>query len=167
MSDPNKLFITITHILHTLFEREEAFVKKRVKEILRKNSLDGGSSDGFRHMGLVYTELTGTARTRGRFDRLKPHLVPDMDLTLKDQKSVEDEKARIKQALAMVLKDCVTAQDMRDALPNSLKDLIEPIKGLERRREEAFTLVDNPRAYNQYMELRDKIDFYVAARLLY
>jgi hypothetical protein len=56
---------------------------------------------------------------------------------------------------------------MRDALPNALKEFIPGAQRLERTRPEAFTLQDNPRAYSQYMKLREKIEFYIATRLLY
>ena len=50
---------------------------------------------------------------------------------------------------------------------NAVKDLVPAIARLERSRPEAYTLAENPRSYNQYMKLREKIDFYVASRLLY
>lgn len=163
----NQLFNNITAILRFLFDREEAHLAAREEEIIRRHGAEGGSKDGFRHMGMVYTRLTGQYRSRGTYDRLHPSLAPQMGAILTDRKILTADKDRIKQALALVLRDTRTFQDMRDALPNSLHTLVPECKGLERTREEAYTLRDNPRAYSQYMQLRDKIEFYVAARLLY
>lgn len=85
----------------------------------------------------------------------------------KDKKEVEFDRLRVKQALALLLKDVRTAQDLRDALPNQLAEMIDQIKGMERSRPEGFTLMTDPRKIKQYQKLREKIEFYTAARLLY
>lgn len=166
MSD-TRLFDNITAIIKFLFDREEANLAQREVAVMNKHAIDGGSKDGFRYMGKIYTQLNRQSRVRGTFDRLHPSLVPEMGAIQTDRKIVEADKDRIKQALALVLRDTRSHQDMRDALPNCLKDLIPECQRLERTREEAYTLRDNPRAYSQYMMLRDKIEFYVASRLLY
>ena len=163
----NQLFAAVTDILKFLFDREAAHLAQRENEVIVQHAARGGSKDGFRHLGMVYTRLAGPSRNRGTFDRLHPSLVPEMGAILTSKKMLENDKARIKQALVLVLRDTQTSQDIRDALPNCLQDLIPGCKGLERSREEAYTLRDNPKAFSQYMMLRDKIEFYVAARLLY
>jgi hypothetical protein len=111
--------------------------------------------------------LTGAARSRGNYSRLDPSLCDEMDAIVKERETVIRDKDRVKQALSMVLRDCYSRQDMRDALPNGLAAIIPACQGLERQRPEAFTLADNERSYKQYMNLREKIEFYVASRLLY
>jgi hypothetical protein len=165
--DPNRLYQNINAIMKFLFDREEAHLARRETDIITHHAMLGGSRDGFRHMGRIYSPITGAGRPRGVYDRLHPSLVPEMGSITTARKILELDRSRIQQALFLVLKDARTNQDMRDALPNCLRDLIPACKGLERTREEAYTLRDNPRAYSQYMMLRDKIEFYVAARLLY
>ena len=162
---PNQLFKNITAIMAYLFDREEAQLLQREIQLVDENALKGGSTDGFRYMGRTYSRSVG--RKQGHFPQLDPGLVPEMDTILAERKTVEDDKNRIKQALALVLEGATSFQDFRDALPNCLQHLMPECQGLERDREEAFTLRDNPRAYSQYMVLREKIEFYVAARLLY
>jgi hypothetical protein len=167
MRDPNWLFETVTAILKALFEREEAQLAKRELSILDRNAGLTGKTDGFRHLGIIYTQLTGAARPRGDYGRLHSSLAPEMDSIVEDRKLINFERDRIRQALAMVLDGCENLQDMRDALPNALKDFCAGLGQLERTRPEAFTLAENPRSYTQYMKLREKIEFYVATRLLY
>jgi hypothetical protein len=162
-----RLFDTVTDLLKILFDREDVQIKKRQQAMIAKHAQTGGSTDGFRHMGLIYSDLTGYARQKGAYGRLHPSLLNEMDAILADQKMVAADRDRIKQALGIVLRDCRSFQDMRDALPNCMRDLIPECRNLERTREEAFTLVDNRRSYTQYMALREKIEFYVASRLLY
>lgn len=163
----HQLFDIVTQILAVLFEREEANFIKLEQDLVTRHSQLGGSKDGFRHMGQVYTHLTGSSRRQGTYDRLSPELTGEMDSIRTTRKQVEMEKNLIRQALVLVLKGVSAPQDIRDALPNCLKDLIPAIARLPRTREEAYTLLDNPRALSQYMRIRDRIEFYVASRLLY
>lgn len=167
MGQSNQLFKTVTSLLNVLFEREEANLVKREQAIVAKNTQLGGSSDGFRHHGLIYTGLAGGMRSRGNYTRLNPELVPEMSALLTDRKIIEADKERIRQALSLVLRDCENLQDVRDALPNGVREFIPGCERLERTRPEAFTLAVNKRSYTQYMALREKIEFYVATRLLY
>mgnify|MGYP003456900741 FL=1 len=86
---------------------------------------------------------------------------------MKDKREVEFDRLRVKQALAILLKGCRTAQDLRDALPNQLAEMIDQIKPIARSRPEGFTIMDDPRKYKQYQMLREKIEFYTVTRLLY
>lgn len=167
MSRDTRLFTTVTFLLNTLFEREEAFLTKRYNALIVQNVALGGSTDGFRHMGVIYSQLTGPGRQRGSYGTLHRSLIPEVGTFLDDRKAIDNDKDRVKMALSLVLRDCQTFQDIRDALPNGVVDLIPECRGLVRTREQAFTLADNPRSYTQYMAIREKIEFYVASRLLY
>jgi hypothetical protein len=166
-SPQSALYYSIHTIVNFLFEREEAHLRQREEKLVAKHMAAGGSRDGFKHMGKVYTQLTGAAISRGKYDRLSSDLAPEASSIMTVRRVIEADRSRIQQALYLVLKDTRTPQDVRDALPNCLQDLVPTAKGLARTREEAYTLRDNPRAYSQYMMLRDKIEFYVASRLLY
>src|SRR5690606_14141496 len=136
--------------------KEEEHLKKREHALISRNAALGGSADGFRHMGVAYCDLTGAARSRANLPRLHSSLVGELDAIRDERKTLAYEKDRTRQALAMVLKDCVDWQDIRDALPNGLEGFLPETKSLERTREEAFTLKDDPRAHDQYMRLKDK-----------
>ena len=130
-------------------------------------SLSSEHYDGFFYQGQFYTDLDRSLAAKGTKTSLHPSLVPSMERHIKDKKEVEFDRLRVKQALALLLKDVRTAQDLRDALPNQLAEMIDQIKGMERSRPEGFTLMSDPRKIKQYQKLREKIEFYTAARLLY
>lgn len=163
----NQLFDTVASLLSLLFDREEAGLTKREEALIQRNISLGGSTDGFRHLGFVYTQLTGYSRRLGKYGTLHRELLPEMGAIRSDREILIKDRDRIRQAMTLVLRDCRTFQDMRDALPNGVKELVPELSRLPRTRPEAFTLADNPRSYTQYMAIREKIEFYVATRLLY
>ena len=118
-------------------------------------------------MGVVYSDLTGAARGRSSCPPLHQSLVPEMRAILEERQTLERERLQVGQAFTLVLRGCHSFQDIRDALPNGMHELIEGCKMLPRTREEGFTLADNERAQRQYQKLRDKVEFYMASKLLY
>jgi hypothetical protein len=167
MSAKATLYELVTGLIATLFEREEASLTRRIENVATRNSALGGSIDGCRHAGVVFTSLKGKKRSMGSYSRIHPTLVEEANLILEDQKILASEKAKIQQAFAIVLRDARSLQDIRDALPNAVRDIAPELSHLERTRPEAYTLADNPRSYTQYMKLRDKIEYHVASRMLF
>ena len=158
----------IKALTSALFMAETKRLKKRELELVAENrSLSSEHYDGFLYQGQFYTDLDRSLAAKGIKASLHPSLVSSMEKHIKDKKEVEFDRLRVKQALALLLKDVRTAQDLRDALPNQLAEMIDQIKGMERSRPEGFTLMTDSRKIKQYQKLREKIEFYTAARLLY
>ena len=158
----------IRALTDALFSAEIKRLRKRELDLVTENrSLSSEHYDGFFYQGQFYTDLDRSLAAKGIKTSLHPSLVPSMERHIKDKKEVEFDRLRVKQALALLLKDVRTAQDLRDALPNQLVEMIDQIKGMERSRPEGFTLMTDPRKIKQYQKLREKIEFYTAARLLY
>ena len=158
----------IRALTDALFSAETKRLRKREFDLVAENrSLSSQHYDGFFFQGQFYTDLDRSLAAKGIKTSLHPSLVPSMERHIKDKKEVEFDRLRVKQALALLLKDVQTAQDLRDALPNQLADMIDQIKDMERIRPEGFTLMTDSRKIKQYQKLREKIEFYTAARLLY
>ena len=158
----------IRALTDALFSAETKRLRKKEFDLVAENrSLSSQHYDGFFFQGQFYTDLDRSLASKGIKTSLHPSLVPSMERHIKDKKEVEFDRLRVKQALALLLKDVRTAQDLRDALPNQLAEMIDQIKGMERSRPEGFTLMTNQRKIKQYQKLREKIEFYTAARLLY
>ena len=158
----------IKALTSALFMAETKRLKKRELELVAKNrSLSSKHYDGFFYQGQFYTDLDRSIAAKGIKASLHPSLVPRMEAHAKDKAEVEFDRLRVKQALALLLKDVRAAQDLRDALPNQLAEMIDQIKDMKRSRPEGFTLMTDSRKIKQYQKLREKIEFYTAARLLY
>ena len=168
MFKPGQINTLIDHLIARLFERENVRLKKKELELVSENrKVSSEHYDGFFYQGRFYTDLDRMLASKGIKSGLHPSLVPSMERHLQDQKTVDFDRLRVKQALALVLRDVRTAQDLRDALPNQLVSMIDQIKSMERSRPEGFTLMADPRKYKQYQQLREKIEFYTSAQLLY
>lgn len=169
MSDNNRISTIVDHLTKAIFSSEVARLTKREMELVRENArLPKSAPDGFFYRGQLYSDLDPKLRAKGTRGNLHPSLHPQMDAHLKDKGVVDFDRQRVKQALAIILRDCKTHQDFRDALPNSLKDFMgREVGSLPRTRPEAYTVQENPRAYRQYMQLREKLEFYNVAKLLY
>ena len=158
----------IRALTDALFSAETKRLRKKEFDLVAENrSLSSQHYDGFFFQGQFYTDLDRSLASKGIKTSLHPSLVPSMERHIKDKKEVEFDRLRVKQALALLLKDVQTAQDLRDALPNQLAEMIDQIRGMERSRPEGFTLMTDQRKIKQYQKLREKIEFYTAARLLY
>lgn len=158
----------IDGLLTSLFSSENARLRKRELALVSENrKLSPQKYDGFFYQGQFFTDLDRSIASKGIKSGLHPSLVPSMELHMKDKNEVEFDTRRVKQALALVLKDCRNTQDLRDALPNVLADMIDQIRGMPRTRPEGFTLMTDQRKFKQYQALREKIEFYSAAKLLY
>ena len=158
----------IKALTSALFMAEIKRLKKRELELVAENrSLSSEHYDGFFYQGQFYTDLDRSITAKSTKTSLHPSLVLSMEAHAKDKAEVEFDRLRVKQALSLLLKDVRTAQDLRDALPNQLAEMIDQIKGMERSRPEGFTLMTDSRKIKQYQKLREKIEFYTAARLLY
>ena len=158
----------IRALTDALFSAEIKRLRKRELDLVAENrSLSSEHYDGFFYQGQFYTDLDRSLAAKGIKASLHSSLVPSMEQHIKDKKEVDFDRLRIRQALALSLNGIRNNQDLRDALPNQLAEMIDQIKALPRHRPEAYTLMDDPRKFQQYQKLREKIEFYAVARLLY
>jgi hypothetical protein len=156
--------LIIDGICRHLFRKENERLDKARDEIIRQNlEASGGTTGGFFFMGMHY----GQPLYKGAPSSLHPSLVQAMNDHIKDRRTVLWDKDRVKQSLLIALKDARTLQDIRDSLPNGIAEMIDQIKDMPRTRPEGFLLESQPRQHAQYFKLREKMEFYLAVRLLY
>lgn len=167
MSDKS-LGASIDKIVRAIFEKEDKRTEQYELQMVKRNrEAQGKHSDGFFYAGNFHSDLELSLRAKGIKTTLHPNLMGDMDLHYQQKREVDFDKVRVKQALALLLNDCRCLQDIRDALPNSLATVVEGTSSLERTRPEGYTLENSERGKRQYQKLRDKIEFYMAMKLLY
>lgn len=90
---------------------------------------------------------------------------------LADRKLIEDDGQNISQLMFKLLEPCGLTghldQDIRDAVPECIQDLLsEEIRALSRIRP-AKEMLHHPRDWKLYDQVHPRIEFYSAARLLY
>lgn len=158
----------IDSLIVKLFEAEHRrLAKNELGLVMSHRELTGSEIDGFIYRGQFYTDLGQKIASKGTKTGPHPSLVPKILAHLADKKEIAFDKQRIKQALVLTLDHCRSRQDVRDALPNVLGELIPECKDIPRTRPEGFGIENHSRKSAQYEKLREKIEFYAAARLLY
>lgn len=164
MAIPNML----ETVLDCLFEPEGRRLQNMVKELDRQNrEIKGHSVMGFMYNGQVFIPPGAKTKQTGGYPSLAFSLTNQAAAWWLDRQNVGEDKQFIKQVLWLVVKDCQTLRDFRDALPETIVDLIKGLSDMPREREDGYTIMDNDRLYGQYLTMRDKIDVYWACRMIY
>lgn len=171
MSAPSWLATLVQTLTKEIFKAEDRRLQKEALGFVTKNAKLGGPRDGFFFQGVLFSDLDPRVRAKGDKGNLHASLVPSIETHSLDRKTIEFDKMRVSQALTVILRDCRTPQDVFDAVPNALHETLRQVMPgsaqLTRTRQEAWTVLDNPRAFQQYQKLRDKLEFYNIAKLLY
>jgi hypothetical protein len=92
-------------------------------------------------------------------------LIPALNF-LERRKQLDKDQRMLSQGLLSLLKPCKTLQDVRDALPNTLKQFLPEIQPLPRTREEAWTMQSSPMLKRQWEKTEDLITLFLANRML-
>lgn len=157
----------IDHICKILFAAEwRRIAQAQQKMISRCEEAYQYPLDGFHYLGRFYRK----EGLRGKLKQPVLHLdlQPEMDTLIKDAATVAADAQSIRQVLYQLIDRCTLSQDLRDALPECLRDTLpSDVKCLARTREPAFNFADLPRARRAFEKTFPKIQFYATARLLY
>ncbi len=155
-------------ILDSLFLAEDRRLENSVSRLLREhNKVSRRMDTGFLFNG-IYFQPPGQVTPAAQKQPLAYELQGEGLAFLKDKATVDLDRQLIQQSLLHLLMPCATPQDIRDALPECLRDtLTQDINNLPRTRPEAYTLEPGSRPHRQYEEILPKIEFFSAARLLY
>jgi hypothetical protein len=134
---------------------------KRNREVMPE------ASDGFVHRMIFFSTKPDDPNVKTSAYPAHVTLVLELNQFFVELNRLEQDMLRVKQGLAIVLRDCTTAQDVRDALPNSMAELLDQTKRLPRTRPEAYTLQNKPIQQQQYTTMRNLMEVYVMTRAMY
>lgn len=94
-------------------------------------------------------------------------LMEDAEQLHEDTVAFEKEKKLLNQGLSILLAPCMSYQDVRDALPDMLKNVLQQTSHLERHRPEAWTLEGYPLRQHGYVQTKQYITMFLAHRMLF
>ena len=159
----------VTLALGNLFSAEERRIQNTIERLNKlHNEASGKPSDGFLINGYAFRSKATTGPVIGVVASLHDSLDDQAQRFMRDDKQLKLDKQLIRQALVRVVEPCEDLQDLRDALPNCLRDCLDQaVTRMSRTRPEAYTIQDNPRALRDYLKILPRIEFYSASRLLY
>jgi hypothetical protein len=158
----------ITLIMKTMFQAEERRIQNWTDRLCRANQEFHKKCQMFFWNGRFFrmSNVVGNIPQDKRAP-LHSSLCDEADHLIADTKQPDDDKAFMKQAIFVLLEPCETTQDIRDALPEYLVDLVRWETSLPRTREAGYTIQNNPRALRDYHKMLPKIQIYSTARLIY
>jgi hypothetical protein len=87
----------------------------------------------------------------------------DMEKFLLDKEQLDWDSKAFWQIMFSLISPCTSLQDVRDALPDFVAELVPELSVLPRTQPEAFTLSE-PRVVRQYQKLREKMEFYATVQ---
>jgi hypothetical protein len=158
----------INNITKLLFAPDNRRIQGWIDQICNKNK---DISDNKDPLGFWYNDkyYRPSWLLSGRYPKaiLNHALYDEMDKLVKDERTTKDDQQFIRQTLFALVEPCETYQDLRDALPECLIDLIPNLGSFSRTREAGYIIKDNPRAYKQYLQILPKIETYCATRLIF
>lgn len=126
----------------------------------------GGIDIGFVYKGKYYSP-------KKPFEVRRIHR-PTLDDSLWDKaqqledayQSLSQDNQRIRQAFYLLLKDCQTPQDIRDAIPDALRSFLPAYANLSRTRPPAYTLEDDPQRMATFTEAMELVYYHLSMKML-
>lgn len=157
----------VAAFMDALFQSEANRIEQSIERLDRENRDIRGSAEwGFMWQGQRFVPKSSPYRVI-KVPALAFELRHSGNFLLKDIKQVDEDRQMISQVMHLLIIDCVTEQDYRDALPDSLVELSPKLQALSRTREAGYTISSNERSMRQFHKMLEKIDFYAATRLMY
>jgi hypothetical protein len=154
-----------------LFEPEKRRLNAVINDVNQNNKrLKSLTTDGFLFRGQFYRPTMGTVVISPKGDPkalLHSSLIELMEKWTKDKMMILEDSSLINQILFVLLHKCVALTEIRDALPECLVSLVPRLAGLQRQYVEAYTIVDDKKAYQRFIRMLPKIEFYAATRFIY
>lgn len=164
-------------IMKRLFEPEGRRIDNQIKQLVEKNSLLKNTFLlGFIHLGEVYLPkeneplYRATARNlRGKtVQPLAIQLIQEASTFLSDIRSLELDKAQIKQVLFKQIINANSIQEIRDSLPECIASMMPEFKGLTRQyNDPTMWIRSDHRAVKEFNRMLPKMEMYAMTRLIY
>lgn len=161
------LYSFIEHIIIVLLKKDHDRLDHILKGFIEENYSLGGIKEGFLLEGKFHTLLPPKQQFAVEKRMLHPRLHAEVREYLAECRLILTEAKTIQQGLSLLVKPCKSPQDLRDALPEDIVDLIPDLRRLTRQRPEAWCLEGSEFQKHQYSAVKDKLMFYITNQMLY
>lgn len=161
--------LVLINLINALLSDETKRLQDMKTELIEENTLRGGKNTGFLFHGEFWTNLDpNTAKKLPKTDKttLHPSLHEKGKELAQQTKLHHTEETRLRQGLSMLLRDCFTMQDVRDALPDMATVILPELTNLTRTREEGYPFMKRPFDAHNWKAICDIFAFHVGSKLL-
>lgn len=163
----NPLSAIVDHAVVSIFQAEEEYQKQVFEKILIENQALGGTIGAFKYRFEVFGLIPGKQAMKMDIKRLDTSLEDKIERYLKAKKQMLKDITKVRNGLAVVIAKCRGAQAARDALPDTLVNLIPELRDIERISEEGAILKEHPQLRKQFETAVNLSIDYQARRLIY
>lgn len=153
-------------VVDALRQNEVSELVVELRDLIQGNYALGGMSYGFMFQGHFYTTMLKDHMRNAVKKPIHPELVSAANAYVERRTQLNKDMTRIGSGLSLLLRPCKDWQDVRDALPDAMKEEVNNLTGLPRTRPEAWTLKDQPLLLHQYELTSELIFMYIAKRFL-
>jgi hypothetical protein len=157
----------ISNIVLTLFYKDKVRLETQLTALIDENHAMGEPRHGFLFEGQFWTNLPKNQRKLAEKRLLHASLHDSAQRYFTELHQVEAEKERLTQGLHLLLRDCHTMQDVRDALPDLALMIVPEFARFKRQREEAWPLQNKPLHFQTSKMISDIFGFYATNQILY
>lgn len=157
----------ISNIVLILFYKDTIRLEAQLNALIEENHALGEPRHGFLFEGKFWTNLPKNQRKLAEKRLLHSSLHGSAQQYFKELHQVEAEKHRLTQGLHLLLRDCHTMQDVRDALPDLALIIVPEFARFKRQREEAWPLQSKPMHFQTHKMISDIFGFYATNQILY
>ena len=156
----------ISQMVGQLVNATEQGLEGRTLTLIKQNQALGGVRLGYVFSDSIYAlpNLHNKAvREVKPIDHTLFNAAQDLH---RDHETFRKDRQLLVQGLGILLAPCTTWQDIRDALPEFAKGLLEQTTKLTRTRDEAWTLQELPLRLHGYEATKRCINLFMAERML-
>lgn len=158
-------------IIHALIKqvilKDVLRLRHQLETLLEANQGLGNSPIGFLFGGRFHSVYDKTTQAKAPKKPIHPSLITEAQDYVDAERHLQQNVARMQAGLSLLLRPCETWQDVRDALPDVVKDELPELKELSRTRPEGWTLESFPLQRMQLQITCDLLAYHIANRLLY
>lgn len=154
-------------LIDKVINKDKERLGEQLKNLIEANALLGNSPIGFLFGGNFHSLYDKTTQAKAVKRPLHPSLNEQGHDFLQEMRKLGNDIARLKSGLSLLLRPCENWQDVRDALPDVVRDELQEIRDLRRTRKEGWTLEAFPLQRMQFQTTIDLLTYHIANRLLY
>lgn len=154
-------------LVEQVFSYEHGFIEEETKGLIIANQALGGTMNAFVFHGALHACVPQRTLRGIVVKPLHPSLEDRGERLLSRKTRVDRDHRRITNSLAVVTVKCRSRQDIRDALPETLVNLVPELSQIDRLREEGCLISDNQMLLKQFQDSVTLLLDYQANRLIY
>ena len=157
----------ISNLVVKLRARDDQQLVRELEELIEQNYAMGMPKQGFLFGGEFHTNLPAKTIKADEKKLIHVSLKKEASYYCARKTLLNKEMVRIINGLSLVLRPCKSWQDIRDALPDPLRNELDETRSLRRLKVEAWPLQDKPLQLHQYQQTAELLLFYYTNRLIF